>query len=134
MDKSENRTKVQEHTAADIIQEVVSTESEDTQGVVASNDPHLNYDNNDSQIEIWKSIIAELCVKAPGSAVKECLRIYDPSKPTAQIKTMLKKCSKEQLQYTLRFLKGTLTEKRTKDEIIDRIILRVKNLFPDVYM
>ena len=28
MDKSENMAKVQEHTAADIIQEVVSTESE----------------------------------------------------------------------------------------------------------
>ena len=48
-------------------------------------------------------------MKAPDSAVKECLRIYDPSKPTAQIKTMLKKCFKRTITINTEILnKGHL--------------------------
>ena len=41
---------------------------------------------NASDIEEWKHIIAELCVNAPDETVRNCIRLYDPTKPSSQIK------------------------------------------------
>ena len=35
-------------------------------------------------IQKWKHIIGELCVKATEEKIKSCLRQYDPEKPSKQ--------------------------------------------------
>ena len=86
----------------------------------------------DENIKIWQNIVSELCVKAPNDKVRDCLRLYDASQPTQQLKSIFKRQSKDTLRNTIIFLHGKNTENLKKPEIIECIIQKVKNLFPDV--
>ena len=89
----------------------------------------------DEEIKSWKNIIASLCTKAPNTTVRDCLRCYDTSKPSNEIKKIFEKnFKKEPLLRTLEYLtkKIYVPEKIKKDEIIDALIMKVKNFFPDI--
>ena len=86
---------------------------------------------DDEQIKIWIEVVSELCSKAPNAVVRDCLRQYDPTKSSAQIKCLLKRCQKESLQRTIEFLGGS-SEHLIKDQLIESIILRVQSLFPEI--
>ena len=92
----------------------------------------LNKETNDidinTKIQEREKVVAELCTKTGNNIVKECLRNYDPSKSSKELKQIFKRCLKEPLQKTLSYL-GHCPEKITKDELVDALILRVKNFF-----
>ena len=85
----------------------------------------------EEDISKWKHVISELCVKATDEQVKYCLRHYHPEKPSKEIVLDLKKCDKESLKLTYEFLGGK-PENHKKDQLIDFIIQKIQNLFPDV--
>ena len=88
---------------------------------------------DESEVNIWRNIIAELCSKAPDNSIRDCLRLYDPSKPTKNIRTIFKsKCNIDILAKTLSFLGKEDYENQKKDVIVDALILRIKNFFPDI--
>lgn len=84
-------------------------------------------------IERWQKIIAELCTNASDQSVKDCLRKYDSSKTTKELTSIFKKCLKTSILSTLNFLglhpDGNVIN---KDELVDILIQRVKNFFPDL--
>lgn len=98
---------------------------------VEKNDDHFSgSDQND--IEEWKRIIAELCTGVPDTIIRDCLRAYDPSKPTKQIKRVLNSFNKETISRTFIFLsKKPHGDKMKKDDLLDALIMKVKNYFPD---
>ena len=49
-------------------------------------------------------IIAALCTEAPNTAIRDCLRKYDPKKPGWQIENVIKSEKKAVLVDTLEFL------------------------------
>ena len=88
---------------------------------------------SEQEITTWRQTVAELCTYAPSTNVRDCLRAYDPAKPTTQIrKTLLSNFNKETLGNTYKFLsKGVSFSKLKKHEITDLLIMKVKNYFPD---
>ena len=42
-----------------------------------------------NQIKIWQNVIATLCTEAPNTTIRDCLRAYDTTKPTKDIKRIL---------------------------------------------
>ena len=87
-----------------------------------------------SQIDTWKSIIAELCVGTNDSLAKKCLRLYDPEQPSEQLKKIFNssKCSKEMLLQTLSYLEVKHVSKLRKGTLVDSFINRIQNLFPEI--
>ena len=88
--------------------------------------------HNMDEIECWKNVIAELVVKAPTKTVKECIRTYDPALPTRQNKNSLKSVNKNIIQETLLYLCRGKKTTGNKDELIDKLCLKIKNYFPDI--
>ena len=88
-------------------------------------------DDMSSKVLVWERIVAELCTKAEDKTVKECLRNYDPTKLSKVLKQVFKRCSKDSLLKTVNFL-GNYPDCIKKDDLIDLLILRVKNFFPDI--
>ena len=85
-----------------------------------------------AKILSWEKIIAELCASAPDDIVKQCLRNYDASKSTKELKVHFNThCLKEPILKTLNYL-GWYPSKVNKSELIDMLLLRVKNFFPDI--
>ena len=82
-------------------------------------------------VKEWQSIIADLCSKAPNDTIRDCLRLYDPSKPSKQIKAALNRCRKEILCDTLTYLGRPDSENERKANVLESLIWRIKNLFPD---
>lgn len=85
-----------------------------------------------SEVESWKNVIAELCAQAPDTIVRDCLRLYDPEKDSNTLRKIFKKCLKDSLLLTLQFLGRTVPDNTKKDELIDLLLLRVKNFFPEI--
>ena len=111
------------------------TESETTNDY--TDDPSLNRndDENDDeqdQVKTWTNIVAELCSKAPDHNIRDCLRLYDPSKPTRNIRGILKRCKNDVLIKTLSYLGKENLEHTKKELLLDILILRIKNFFPDM--
>ena len=72
----------------------------------------------DSQfpVEICQDIIATLTIEAPNHSIRNCLRSYDTSKPTKDIRKTLYQFKKDQLSETLEFLsKKKISEKLKKN-------------------
>jgi len=96
-----------------------------------TNDNDVNV--NDSEIETWQNIIAKLCTHATSNTVRDCLRSYDASKPSRDISKTLNNFSKDKLLETLEFLtKKEVSKKFKKSLVIDALIMKVKNYFPDI--
>ena len=91
--------------------------------------------NHDEKTDIdkWKRVIAELCTEAPDYIIRDCLRSYDPSKTTKQIKKTLNTFDKATIGKTLDYLsKRNHNTKVKKDVLLDALIMKVKNHFPDI--
>ena len=86
-----------------------------------------------AKILSWEKIIAELCASAPDDIVKQCLRNYDAVKSTKELKVHFNThcLNKEPISKTLNYL-GWYPSKVNKSELIDMLLLRVKNFFPDI--
>ena len=86
----------------------------------------------ENDIELWREIIAELCVSAPDTTIRDCLRLYNPVLPSKKIKPLLQKIKKDDILKTLIYLgpNQTISEKILKDNAIDMLIDRIKSLFP----
>lgn len=86
----------------------------------------------DEDIKTWQNIVSELCAKAPDDKIRDCLRLYDASQPSQHLKTVFKRQSKDILHNTLIFLRAQNIENMKKPEMIECLIQKVKNLFPEV--
>ena len=61
------------------------------------------------------------------------MRAYDTSKPTKEIRKALNYFKKDQLSETLEFLsRKKVLDKLKKPEVLDALIMKVKNYFPDI--
>lgn len=78
-----------------------------------------------------QTIIAELCSNAPNNVVRDCIRLYDPLKPSSQVKKSLNQCLKETLKETLTYLNKKPSETSNKPAILHNLICRIQNLFPN---
>ena len=83
-------------------------------------------------VETWKRVLAELVEKAQNDSIRNCLRLYDPEKPSEDNIKALKSCRKGPIIETLNFLAKTKIEDLKKDEAIDKLCLKIKNYFPDI--
>ena len=83
-------------------------------------------------VETWKRVLAELVEKAQNDSIRNCLRLYDPEKPSKDNIKALKSCRKGTIIETLNFLAKTKIEDLKKDEAIDKLCLKIKNYFPDI--
>ena len=88
--------------------------------------------NQEEKINRWRKIVADLIVKSDDQLIKECLRLYDPAKPSSFLRTVFKKSKKDILMKTLTFLQCKVPNASKKEYLVDMIILRIKNLFPDI--
>ena len=86
-----------------------------------------------TEIDTWKRVIAELVHDAPTDQIKECLRTYDPEIPTQQnVKSLRRMHNRDVIHDSLSYLcKGTQFTNK-KDELIDKLCLKIKTFFPDV--
>ena len=113
---------------------MMMTADQTTFQAITENTDSINDDSKMAEnIERWQNIIAELCTNASDQTVKECLRKYDSSKTTKELTNIFKKCLKPSILSTLNFLglhpDGNETN---KDELVNVLIQRVKNFFPDL--
>ena len=53
-----------------------------------TNELEVEINEVQSNILQWTKIIAELCADAPDNVTRDCLQLYDPSKPTKQLKAL----------------------------------------------
>lgn len=97
----------------------------------SENVPTADTDDGFSKLLAWERAVAELCTNASDDDVKECLRNYDPSKSSVELTQIFKqRCRKQPLLKTLNYL-GYYPDKISVKELVDLVVLRVKNFFPD---
>ena len=75
--------------------------------------------------------LAALCTEAPNDTVRNCIRKYDPKKPSWQIEKALKADKKAVLVETLGFLGVPNMEKYRADTLPHELVCHLQNLFPD---
>ena len=92
---------------------------------------HVDKEITAETVESWKRIIAELALKAPNDIIKGCIKTYDPEKPTQQNVKSLKACRKDTIKQTLKFLSKVTAKDSKKEDMIDKLCLKIKNFFPD---
>ena len=86
-----------------------------------------------ADVETWKRILAELSLESPSEDIRNCLKVYDPEKPTKQNTKMLKSCKKGTIIKTLEFLsKQSVDENTNKEDIVQKLCLKIQNYFPDI--
>jgi len=84
-------------------------------------------------IDSWKTSLAELAEQAPNNKIRDCIRTYDPEKPTIQNVKALKACLKDTIMETLMFLsKIPIANNINKDEAVSKLCLKIKNFFQDI--
>lgn len=76
-------------------------------------------------------VLAALCTEAPNEIVRNCIRKYDPKKPSWQIEKALKADRKSVLVETLTFLGVLNMDRYRADTLPHEIVCRLQNLFPD---
>ena len=76
-------------------------------------------------------IIAALCTEAPNTAIRDCLRKYDPKKPGWQIENVIKNEKKAVLVDTLEFLGVPGMAEFKASSLPHELICRIQNLFLD---
>ena len=99
-------------------------------------DNHENLANaivaNPEEVENWKRIIAELVENAPNNTIRECLRSYNPELATQQNSKSLKALRKDTIHESLSYLCKGAQFSNNKNDLIDKLCLRIKNFFPDI--
>ena len=86
-----------------------------------------------ADVEIWKKILAELALESPNEDIRNCVKAYDPEKPTKQNAKALKICKKTTIINTLEFLsKQSIDADTNKEDIIQKLCLKIQNYFPDI--
>ena len=89
-------------------------------------------DLNEQLMQTQEEIIAELCAKAGSIKIRNCLRQYDPRKPTNQLQKIFNSHSnKDVLIETSNYLGISNPELYKKPNLIHNIICRIQNFFPD---
>ena len=83
-------------------------------------------------VESWKRALAELIEIALNDKIRDCIRLYNPEKPSKDNKKALKACRKDSIIETLNFLSKATNEDMNKDIAIDKLCLKIKNFFPDI--
>ena len=84
-------------------------------------------------IEKWKRIVTELSLRAPNQQIKSCIQTYDPENPTkTNIKTISKSFKKDIIIDTLDFLSKQKTEDANKENLVQKLCVKIQNYFPDV--
>ena len=82
--------------------------------------------------ETWQRVIAELALDAPNLQIKNCIKTYDPEKSTKENSKELNKLNKPVIMETLEFLSRQTVEKENKDDLVQKLCLKIKNYFPDI--
>ena len=85
-------------------------------------------------INSWKQSLVELAEHASNDTIRDCIRTYNPEKPTKQNVKALKTCLKDTIMETLMFLSKTSsvdTTIKNKDEAVNKLCLKIKNFFQD---
>ena len=88
-------------------------------------------DEEAAKLNEIKTILAELCVKAPNHSVRDCLRKYDPSKQQWQITRAFDAELKSVLVETLDYLGVPDMNKYLAKALPNELFCRVQNLLPD---
>ena len=84
-------------------------------------------------VQNWKRIVTELSLKAPEPHIKMCLQSYNPEQPTKYIaNTLSKNFKKDTIFDTLNFLSKGNAEKANKNDLVQKLCLKVKSYFPDI--
>ena len=78
-----------------------------------------------------QAVLDKLCAMSTSESVRNTIRLYDVTKSSAKNHDNLTKCSKPQLVETMDYLKTENQEPYLKDAVIDNLISRLMNLFPD---
>lgn len=76
-------------------------------------------------------ILARMIVEANDVAIKDVLRLYDPSMTLSKLKKSLNKSKVAPLIATMDFLGVKNADQDTKDIIIEKMVIRIQSLFPD---
>jgi len=83
-------------------------------------------------IESWKKALAELAEEAHNDTIRNCIRIYNPEKPTKHnIKVLKSSCRKDTILETLNFLMKS-NQNLNKDEAAEKMCLKIQSYFPDI--
>ena len=85
-------------------------------------------------IESWKLALAELAEQAPNDLIRDCIRSYDPEKPTETNVKALNTCLKNTVTETLKFLTNDTNAAdslKYKDEIIRKLCMKIKTFYPE---
>ena len=87
-----------------------------------------------ADVETWKRILAELSLESPSEDIRNCVKAYDPEKPTKQNAKTLKSYKKGTIINTLEFLsKQPIGDADINEEdIIQKFCLKIQNYFPDI--
>ena len=78
-----------------------------------------------------QSVLDKLIAVCTSVTVKQVLRRYDPTQSTAKLKDIFNGCSKPHLVETMSYLKTVDQEPFLKGAVVDNLISRLQNLFPD---
>ena len=78
-----------------------------------------------------ETVIAALCAEAPNDNIRNCLRKYEPKKPTWQIEKAFKSFKKDVLVETLDYLGVPEMDQYLASILPHELICRIQNLFPD---
>ena len=89
-------------------------------------------DDRQQMLDEQADIIADLCVKASTTAIRDCIRKYDNSKPHWQIKNALGQEQKSVLVDTLCYLGVPGMDMYLATELPNKLFCRIQNLLPDI--
>ena len=79
-----------------------------------------------------QAILDKLCAMSTSTVVRNTLRMYDVSRSTSKIKLALNNnCNRDDLDETMRFLKTDNQDNYLKAKVVDNLVSRLQNLFPD---
>ena len=76
-------------------------------------------------------VLAALCVGAPDTSIRDCIRLYRKEATTVQHKKAFAKCDKSTLVETMEYLNVSGQDEYTKESVINKLIVRIQNLLPD---
>ena len=76
-------------------------------------------------------ILAEICVGATNTNVRDYLQLYNKEFTTTQLKRTFSKCYKTTLVDTMDYLRVPGQGEYNKDTVINNLIVRIQNLLPD---
>ena len=82
--------------------------------------------------DVVEAVITDLCVDAPSSDIKDCLKAYEYGKGLKQLTAVFNQFSQECLVKTLCYLNVANRKNYLKTANVESVICRIQNLLPDV--